>query len=268
MTLHATDTAVEQRSPDAELPFEGAHWYELADADHPWMRWRFAEAMRLLDELDVPRGAPLRVLDVGGGAGVVRAQLEAVTTWTVDLAELDPTALAHARPGRGRTFRYDVTERHADLDGVYDLVVSFDVLEHVADTGPFVEALLWHLRPGGHLLLNVPALPRAYSAYDRAAGHVRRYDRPGLVATLPEGAVEAVTVRPWGTALIPLLLARKAWLAASAGGDDRERVLERGFAVPGPVGSAVLRGLMEAEARWPGNRPLGSSLLLSARRRS
>ncbi len=109
----------------------------------------------------------------------------APSTWTVDLGELDATALRHSRPGRGRTLHYDVTERRAELAGAYDVIVLFDVLEHIEHTAPFIDALLWHLKAGGHLLINVPALPRAQSRYDEAAGHVRRYTRATLPAELP-----------------------------------------------------------------------------------
>ena len=45
---------------------------------------------------------------------------------------------------------------------------------------PVLEAVGRHLEPGGHLLVNVPALQPLFSAYDVAAGHFRRYDRPSL----------------------------------------------------------------------------------------
>src|SRR5574341_1547195 len=46
---------------------------------------------------------PLRMLDVGAGAGVLRDQLEARSAWTVDIADLNLPALRQARRGRGRT---------------------------------------------------------------------------------------------------------------------------------------------------------------------
>ncbi len=256
---------VEVLSPQVVLPFEGAHWYDLADEQHPWMRWRAAEALDVLRRCGVPLERSLRALDVGGGIGTARGQLEAATAWTVDLGELDATALRQSRPGRGRTLHYDVTERRAELAGAYDVIVLFDVLEHIEHTAPFIDALLWHLKAGGHLLINVPALPRAQSRYDEAAGHVRRYTRATLPAELP-GDMDVLELRYWGMGLLPALFARKAWLETAGRRLDREAVLRRGFAAPGPIGSGLLRALMAAERRAPG-APAGTSLLLCARHR-
>ncbi len=56
-----------------------------------------------------------------------------------------------------------------------DAIVSINVLEHIEDDGAAIRNLIASLKPGGHLLLNVPAHPALYNDLDRLAGHFRRY---------------------------------------------------------------------------------------------
>jgi len=69
-------------------------------------------------------------------------------------------------------------------DGVLDAVSAFDVIEHFQAEGALLAELHRVVRPGGRLLLSVPAYQWAWSSHDEAAGHHRRYTRRRLVAAL------------------------------------------------------------------------------------
>ena len=148
------------------------------------MQWRLAVALRLVEASGLLFDRPLRALDIGGGAGRFRDQMERATQWHVDMTDLHLPALRMARPARGRTLYYDVTQADPPLLGSYDAAFVFDVIEHLESPGPLLRAALAHLRPGGHLFLNVPALQALYSAYDVVQGHVRRYSTRTLAAEL------------------------------------------------------------------------------------
>lgn len=66
----------------------------------------------------------------------------------------------------------------------YDLVVAFDVLEHIEEDRKAVEKIYSALRPGGYFIFTVPAHQSLYSAHDKALGHVRRYSKRRLKAIL------------------------------------------------------------------------------------
>jgi 2-polyprenyl-3-methyl-5-hydroxy-6-metoxy-1,4-benzoquinol methylase len=237
-------------------------YFDLASPDHFWVAWRHRAALGLAADHGLAPAAPLAVLDVGCGSGVVRAELEAATSWRVDGTDLDRDALARVPEGRGRIFLYDVAEKRERFREAYDLLLLFDVLEHVAPTGPFLEALAFHLKPGGHLLLNVPALPSLFGRYDVAAGHHRRYARRALLDELRGQPLVPLEARYWGLSLIPLVVARKLMLALSP-----RDAHARGFAPPNRLANGALRSLMALETRLLRRPPLGASLLLLAQRR-
>lgn len=251
---------IERLSSTPEVGFPG-DWYELNSADHFWFEWRMKAALGQWRACGVPLDRPLRVIDVGGGRGVVRDQVEAATAWTVDLVELNQAALEAAAPGRGRHLYYDVRDQAPDLVGRYDAAILFDVIEHLDDPQPVLKAVHAHLRPGGFLLVNVPALPSLFSAYDVAAGHFRRYDRKSLPAELDAARWRIVDHRFWGLALVPLLALRKMMLRSATA-----ETIRRGFGPPSRLARLGLRAVMRTETALISRAPVGTSLLLVAQR--
>lgn len=110
---------IEYLSPVRELAFAD-DWYDFADPNHFWMQWRLGVMLQLCERAGVSRDGVLRVLDIGGGAGGFRLQVEACTSWYVDVTDLNLGALKRAAPGRGRTLYYDVTHPEPALVGSYD----------------------------------------------------------------------------------------------------------------------------------------------------
>lgn len=238
-------------------------WYRLSNPEHFWFQWRFKAALRQVRDVGQSTSAPALALEIGCGQGVLRDQFEAATPWTVDATDLHLPALTGAGRGRGRTLYYNVLEEAPGFVGAYDVVILFDVLEHIVETGPFLRSVLRHLKPGGHLQINVPALGGLFSAYDVAAGHVRRYDRDSLVAELAGRDLRVLDVRYWGLSLVPLLLLRKLVLRGTR---SAEQTIRSGFRPPGRLTNALLRGLMRVETALFARPPLGTSLLLYGRK--
>jgi 2-polyprenyl-3-methyl-5-hydroxy-6-metoxy-1,4-benzoquinol methylase len=262
-TVQGTRTTFELISAVRENPFP-FEWYHLMAEDHFWFQWRLAATRHALRAAGIPFDRPLRVFEIGGGTGVLRGELEASTQWTIDMTDLQIEALRLAREGRGRNLYYDVTEERPGFREAYDVVLLFDVLEHVQETQPFLRSVLNHLKPGGALVLNVPALQTLFSPYDTAAGHHRRYNRRTLTAELSPFSFRIDALQYWGAGLVPLLLLRKLVLAIRSGNDAE--IIRTGFQPPGHLAHAALRALMRVEtAVWPAP-PVGSSLLLAGRR--
>ena len=155
--------------------FEETYW---------WHRAKTTIARRVLRRYVRPGG---RVLDVGCGTG---ATAQMLTEFGEVLgADLMPDAAAHVR-ARGIAACQSAMPKLALRDEAFDLAVALDVLEHVADDAAGATELLRVLRPGGVLLVTVPAYQFLWSRHDEALGHHRRYLRGGVRRLLLDAGFE------------------------------------------------------------------------------
>lgn len=239
-------------------------WYDLATEGHFWMDWRLEAFSRQLKELGVRTDGPWKGLDIGCGSGVFCQQLEKRSLWTVDGTDLNKKALSLHQDRKGATFLYDIHDRKPELAQSYDFVVLFDVLEHIDDTRRYLESALYHLKPGGWLFINVPALQSFYSAYDRAAGHLRRYNKASLRAELERFPLDIRDIRYWGMGMLPMLAMRSLWNWRQA---PAKCVIENGFQPPSAWINNLLKHLMRLETSVVTKPWVGTSLLAAACKR-
>jgi SAM-dependent methyltransferase len=159
------------------------------------------------------------------------------------------------------------------FDGSYrsgrrvDLVLMLDVLEHIEDDRGALSAVRELLRPGGHLLLTVPALPVLWSMHDVANCHFRRYTRSTLARRLDEAGLDIVCVRHFFSwTVVPMLLRRILAPARS----DPARAGRYTVAVPNRTINALCRlaSIVEQSLTLRVGGPIGSSLCAIARRRT
>lgn len=259
---HPTDEGVRILSQVRSENFP-ALWYELASEEHFWCRWRLRAFLRQLRDLQLPLQDPLLGLEIGCGNGLVRRQLEGATAWTVDGADIDLAVLKTNQTRRGASYLYNVHDRVEALKERYDFLLLFDVIEHIpdAETTAFLESCLFHLKPGGHLLLNVPALMSLFSKYDTFVGHFRRYDQQTMEAELTRAGLQVVDLRYWGFGLVPLLQLRQKMIARKK--SERE-VVNMGFRPPSPLLNRLLSVAGSVETRLLARPPRGTSLLAAA----
>jgi len=152
---------------DEMSAFEDHHWWFVGK--------RLLVAALLGDRLGRPGQ---RILDVGCGTGGVLAHMSArATTVGVDRSV---QALRHS------SRRGVAAVACADMDRLpfgperFDLVLMLDVLEHFEEDQAVVTAVRPLLRPGGALLVSVPAYQALFSEHDEAEQHVRRYSAARL----------------------------------------------------------------------------------------
>jgi SAM-dependent methyltransferase len=87
--------------------------------------------------------------------------------------------------------------------GGFDTVVLMDVLEHIERDVSLLERLRSRLKPGGCIIIKVPAMPSLYCAMDQAIGHWRRYDRQNLSRTILFAGFQVVEIRPFNAFGVP-----------------------------------------------------------------
>lgn len=83
-------------------------------------------------------------------------------------------------------------------DRVFDIAGAFEVLEHLDDDAAALASWVRWIRPGGHVLLSVPAHPERFGAADRYVGHVRRYTRDGLARVMKGAGLTGVRIVSYG----------------------------------------------------------------------
>lgn len=77
----------------------------------------------------------------------------------------------------------------------FDSIAYINVLEHIEDDRAELAGAFEALKPGGHLLVFVPALSWLYSDFDRQIGHFRRYRKKSLVALAGSVGFDIVKAR-------------------------------------------------------------------------
>jgi len=166
-------------------------WASLAP--NAWLRYDVIS--RLL-----PAGVE-DVLEIGCGQGAVGARLAQRYRYTA--VEPDPTSYAVARERFTRAGAGDV--HNAGIEAVgdrrFDLVCAFEVLEHLEDDAGALKEWAGRLRPGGWVLLSMPANQRRYGPWDELVGHFRRYEPESLTALLHRCGFTDVTIRMYGMPL-------------------------------------------------------------------
>ena len=131
-----------------------------------------------------------KVLDFGAGNGTFSLPL-----WQrgVDLVCVEPDPILNSRLAQSGL------QAHAGIDEIadasIDLVYTFNVLEHIAEDAATTRRLANKLKPGGSILVYVPAFEILFTAMDRKVGHLRRYRRGPLVALLAAAGLRAVEAR-------------------------------------------------------------------------
>ncbi len=213
--------------------------------------WWYRERRHLLDRA-VAGLRPGDALDVGAaGGGNTRVLLR--RGWRAAALEFgaDGAQVCHERGIA--VLRGDATSLPLAPDSL-DLVVAFDVLEHLVDDAAAAKGVFGALRPGGTFLVAVPCDPKLWSSHDEAVGHVRRYTRPELLGLLTGAGFTIEDVRSWMVLLRPAVALKRR----SSSGSDLDDP-------PGWLNSA-LGAVVAAERHLPVGRLPGVSLLVTARR--
>jgi SAM-dependent methyltransferase len=132
----------------------------------------------------------MKILDFGAGIGTFAVPL---AERGVDVVCVEPDAkLGAGLRSAGLTVAATLDE--IAIEGV-DLVYTLNVLEHIADDAAAVRALASKLKPGGTLLVYVPAFELLYSSFDRKIGHLRRYEQKTLCGLVEAAGLRVTEVR-------------------------------------------------------------------------
>ncbi|MEU3570939.1 class I SAM-dependent methyltransferase [Kitasatospora sp. NPDC036755] len=229
---------------------EGHEVRKLAELEdrHWWYKERRALLARELAKFS-KAGVALDIGAAGGGnTRVLRAH-----GWQPVAVEYGEEGAQVARDRGLAVMRADARKLPV-ADGAVDLVVAFDVLEHIEEDDEAMAEIHRVLRPGGVALIAVPCDMKLWSAHDVAVGHVRRYTRDTLREVILDSGFTMETLDSWNVLLRPAA----AWRRRKSTGSDLDDVP--------PLVNTALSAVIAAERYLPVQGLPGVSLLTRARK--
>jgi SAM-dependent methyltransferase len=225
------------------------------EQDHWWFVGRRKLFGWLIRALDLPRD--VRALDAGTSTGTNLRLLRDLGFTNVEGVDISPEAKQFCeRKQLGIVTIGDLCALPY-ADNQFDLVLATDVIEHLDDDGRAVAELIRVLKPGGHVLITVPAFPSLWGLQDIVAHHKRRYRKRPLLQLLGARGLQCRQAFYFNFVLFaPIWLARQfirlAGLRLRSENDVNTSSLNR-----------VLRWIFTADvwsARWL-SPPFGVSIL-------
>ncbi len=126
-----------------------------------------------------------RVLEVGAGIGNMTRVLYGRELIVATDVELPYLHMLRNRFSRNPTIKVEKLDLNSDdclalQHYSFDTVVCLNVLEHIEDHEGALQRLFEILKPGGRLVLFVPADQKLFGTMDAQVGHFRRYSREEL----------------------------------------------------------------------------------------
>src|SRR5262245_47520708 len=164
----------------------------------------------------IERLHPLRphhlLADVGAGTGTFAAEMSAACQVMALDDHEESIGLARAKLGPDRVQRGTCANLPLSAGSV-DVLTALDVIEHVEQDRAALLEFSRVVRPGGLVVLTVPALMMLWSDWDVALHHFRRYTRASLLAVVPTDSFTVVRCMYINVVALPLVLLVRKWRA-------------------------------------------------------
>lgn len=153
------------------------------ELSHWWYRGRRQLIHALFGEfLGERKSEKLEILDVGCGAGILMSELERYgSVHGIDVSEL---AVEYCKKRGLPNVSIDDLAKLSFSDARFDVVIALDVLEHIEKDAQAVSEIKRVLKPGGTVIIFVPAFMALWGEADEMGRHFRRYRKPELLKLL------------------------------------------------------------------------------------
>ncbi len=176
--------------------------YRQVEDVHWWFVGRRRILLQVLDRYLGSNGShERRILDVGCGTGTMLTYLAAFGR--TEGVDIDEEAIGYCRERGLQNVRLGEAANLPFADGTFDLVTALDVIEHLEDDVAALREVGRVLRPGGYLLVTVPAHMFLWGDQDEVNMHRRRYAAAELRQRLTAGGFGVLRLSYMNALLFP-----------------------------------------------------------------
>lgn len=234
--------------------------YNLEET-HWWHRSKFQLVQGAISRLVPTTSSNVKLLDIGCGTGQILTLLSHFGT--ASGIDVSPEAIKFCK--RRKLTRVSVGSSYNTgfAKNSMDVITILDVLEHT-DERKTLKEIMRILKPGGFLILTVPAYQWLWSRWDEVLMHKKRYTVPSLTYILQTSGFHVLKISyAYSFLLLPIIVIRflKKLLHKKEYGSD--------FAINTPFINAVMEKLCSLERGFvlAGLVPFGTSVFCVARKR-
>jgi SAM-dependent methyltransferase len=223
------------------------------EQQHWWSVGRRTILHSILTSMNLPKNAS--ILEVGAGTGGNISMLQ--DFGQVNVLEGNPSGLKYLKDRKDVPIIEGYLPDTSMLgDQQFDVIVLFDVLEHIENDREALIALKKHLKEDGQMLFSVPAFPMLWSNHDVINYHFRRYTKSTLAPAFSDAGLNVKRMSYFNFFLFPAIAAvRGLFNLFKIKGHDQETM-------PGPFINGFLTKLFASESYLlkAFNLPFGVSL--------
>jgi 2-polyprenyl-3-methyl-5-hydroxy-6-metoxy-1,4-benzoquinol methylase len=238
---------------------EASNLSSSEEFDHWWVVTRFRYVEQVL-ALAASREEALSVIEFGCGTGQNLRFCRELSQFRHQIARV-----CGVDPGLATSDHHDWMQSgdhmgpDASSDAAYDVLLAMDVLEHIQNDTEALSRWLTYVKPGGHVLITVPASQWLWSYHDERLGHVRRHTR-STVERLAAGCdLERIRARYAFGHIFPIATIVRKFIKPTTGSTDLRRH-------SAPV-NWLLKRMGQVEA-WSGGNPWGGTSVIGVFRKT
>jgi ubiquinone/menaquinone biosynthesis C-methylase UbiE len=243
----------------------------LEEDRHAWFAGRTRAIQKYLDAELLPALEKRRILDIGCGAGNMAHHL--AQYGTVIGLDNNPRPLGVAVQ-RGLDVCQGLGDGLPFADESFDIVALLDTIEHIPDELETLHECYRVLKPGGKLLITVPAFMWLWSYNDEINAHQRRYTAPELQQKLELTGLRVTRISYNNFFLLPLIAGIRVLRSYQPDLDsphitpDEDVYQVEMEPIPEPANTILhVVGWVEAELLARTSLPFGTSVLCIAEKR-